>query len=400
MNVLFLTLARISNISERGIYTDLMRKFCNEGHNVYIVTPIERRLNLRTNLSVQGNAHILSVKILNVQKTNIIEKGIGTLTIENFFYRAIRKYLEGIKFKLILYSTPPITFSSLVSKLKNKYRCKSYLLLKDIFPQNAVDLRMFSKKSLLYKYFRKKERQLYSVSDYIGCMSPANVRYLMRHNNYIPSESIEVAPNSLELSNLDSNIDVAKIRQKYGLPSDKVIFIYGGNLGKPQGLSFLLKAINSNKDIEDAFFLIVGSGTEYEKICSWFNSIKPRNAMLLKCLPKLEYDNLVGACDVGLILLDNRFTIPNYPSRLLSYMEHKMPIIAATDLNTDIGSIAENNGYGLCCENGDLELFNSLIVKLLNKARRVAMGKTAYEFLCSHYLVENTYNPIISHFIE
>lgn len=397
MNVLFLTLGRICSISERGIYTDLMRKFCKEGHEVFIVTPLERRLNLRTNLSSAGNVHILAVKTLNIQKTNIVEKSIGTLTIETVFYRAIKKYIEEVKFDLVLYSTPPITFSNIISKLKNKNPCTSYLLLKDIFPQNAVDLGMFSKRSLVYKYFRNKEIQLYSVSDYIGCMSPANVKYLKEHNPSILSESIEVAPNSIELSDKDSAVDLVKTRKKYGLPTDKVIFIYGGNLGKPQGLSFLLKAIDCNKNTKDAFFLIIGSGTEYGNINSWFRRNKPRNAMLIKCLPKFEYDSLVGACDVGLILLDHRFTIPNYPSRLLSYMEHKMPIIAATDLNTDIGSIAENNGYGLCCENGDLELFNLLIIRLLNKEKRDTMGEMAYKFLCSHYLVEHTYNSIINH---
>ena len=76
---------------------------------------------------------------------------------------------------------------------------RHYLLLKDIFPQNAVDLGMFSKGGLLYRMFRKKEERLYQLSDYIGCMSPANVDYILRHNREVDIHRVEVCPNSIEL---------------------------------------------------------------------------------------------------------------------------------------------------------------------------------------------------------
>lgn len=75
MNIIFLTLVRIADIEERGIYQDLIRKFRDEGHQVYIVSPNERRLGLPTSLVESQGVHILNVKTLNIQKTNIIEKG-------------------------------------------------------------------------------------------------------------------------------------------------------------------------------------------------------------------------------------------------------------------------------------------------------------------------------------
>ena len=90
----------------------------------------------------------------------------------------------------------------------------------------------------------------------------------------------------------------------------------------------------------DVFFLIVGDGTEFAKIEAYVNEDKPSNVKLMKRLPKEDYDKMVGACDVGMIFLDHRFTIPNFPSRLLSYMQAKIPVLACTDVNTDIGKIA------------------------------------------------------------
>lgn len=399
MNIIFLTISRIRDIESRGIYTDLMRYFRDKGHNVYIVAPFERQFKLKTVLKTVDGVHLLGVKTLNIQKTNVVEKGIGTVLLETQYKSAIQKYLKNISFDLVLYSTPPITFNSVLKYLIRKNpNAITYLLLKDIFPQNAVDIGLFSKRSLLYKYFRKKEIKLYKYSDYIGCMSPANVSYLLKHNGFIAKEKVEVAPNSIELYENKVIVDKEKIRKQYNLPLDKPIFIYGGNLGKPQGVDFLINCIEANKDRLDCHFLIVGNGTEYGKIQNWVAVSNPDNVSLFNSLPKEEYDLLVQSCDVGLIFLDHRFTIPNYPSRLLSYLEYKMPIIAATDVNTDIGTIAEQNGYGYWCESNNVTLFTNCINKYINDLDSIGvMGEKGYQFLLNNYMVENTYQKIVSH---
>lgn len=404
MNVIFLTLVRINDIEERGIYQDLMRKFRDEGHQVYIVTAVEKRLGQETSLVDIHGVKILNVKTLNVQKTNIVEKGIGTLLIESQFKSAIKNHLGNVKFDLITYSTPPITFTNVVKYLKRKNpQAISYLQLKDIFPQNAVDMKMFGDKSVFNWYFKKKEKALYEASDYIGCMSPANVDFLLKHNPEIDDKRVEVAPNSIELKEDDVLNDPGQfkaarfyIRKKYDLPLDKPVFIYGGNLGKPQGIDYLVKCLDANKNRTDCHFVVVGSGTEYPRLEAWYNANLNLNVKLMKGLPKADYDLLVRSCDVGMIFLDHRFTIPNYPSRLLSYLEYKMPVVCATDVNTDIGKIAEENGYGYWCESVKPEDFTALVDKLL-AADRKAMGERGYEFLKENYLVEHTYNAIMRH---
>lgn len=414
MNLIFLTLVRISDIEERGIYHDLMRKFRDKGHNVYIVTPCERRLGLKTGLIENNGVHVLNVKTLNVQKTNIVEKGIGTLLLENQYKAAIKKYLSDIKFDLITYSTPPITFTNVVKFLKRRNpNAQTYLQLKDIFPQNAVDIEMFSKGSLFYWYFRKKEKALYKASDFIGCMSPANVEFVMKYNPEIAPERVEVAPNSLDLNvndSLNDDLDPEQkrlkvqneryyIRKKYGIPTNSPVFIYGGNLGKPQGIDYLIRCLDANKNRLDCYFVVVGNGTEYGKLEAWYkgNLDDNLNVKVMRGLPKEDYDLLVRSCDVGLIFLDHRFTIPNYPSRLLSYLEYKVPIICATDVNTDIGKIAEENGYGYWCESVKPDDFTALVDKMLGSDRKV-MGEKGYKFLKEHYTVEHTYRVIMKHF--
>ena len=403
MNVIFLTMSNMHGVENRGIYADLMRKFRNEGHRLYIVTPRERRTGEQTKLQEVDGVHVLGVRTLNLQKTNVIEKGAGQVLVESQFKSAIKKYLDGVKFDLILYSTPPITLMGAVKYLKKlNPQARTYLLLKDIFPQNAVDIGMMSKtgvKGLLYKRFRKQEKQLYKVSDYIGCMSPANVEYILKHNPEVQRDRIEVAPNSYEKQEpvVLTQEQRDTIRQKYNLPTDRPVFVYGGNLGKPQGIPFLIKCLDANAKREDCHFLVVGNGTEFGRMESWYNETKPKNVSLYARLPKEDYDQLVRACDVGLIFLDYRFTIPNYPSRLLPYLMEKKPIIAATDTNCDTGSIAEANGYGYWCPSNDVDAFTQCVDKIL-QADLAQMGENGYQYYLNNYTVEHTYNAIMKHF--
>lgn len=305
----------VKNIHASGIYNDLMRKFRDEGHSVYMIYPNERRSGLPTTLVNENGVQCLGVRTLNVQKTNVIEKGIGQLFLESQFKFALKKYFQGVKFDLILYSTPPITFNNVIKYAKkvSGEKAITYLLLKDIFPQNAVDLGMMNKdgiKGILYKMFRKKEEELYRISDYIGCMSPANVEYVLKHNPSLDRSKVEVAPNSYDIPAISETIDKDTIRRKYNLPTDKPIFIYGGNMGKPQGIPFLVDCMKAIKDREDCHFLLVGDGTEYPKLEAFVKENNPKSVSVFRRLPKEDYDALAAACDVGLIFLDYRFPYP------------------------------------------------------------------------------------------
>lgn len=398
MNIILLTLHTITDIESRGIYADLMRMFRNEGHQVYIISSYERRYGLPTSYVKKGGAHFLYVKTLNIEQTSIVEKGLGTIVLDAQYKRAIRKYLGHIRFDLILYPTPPITLSGVVHYLQKKNpQAVSYLLLKDIFPQNAVDIGLFGKNSLFYWYFRKKEKELYKLSDYIGCMSPANVEYIRKHNTYYPADHVEVAPNSIEIDySIQVEGETVSMRKKYGLPLDKPIFIYGGNLGKPQGIDYFIKCLDAVQGRTDCFFLIVGNGMEYHKIKEWCESHPNANVKLVDRLLQHDYDLLVYSCDIGLIFLDHRFTIPNFPSRILSYLENKMPVLCATDVNTDIGKIAEQNGFGYWCESVNPDAFRNLVDKMLSSDIK-AMGERGFHYLKENYLVEHTYNAIVKH---
>ncbi len=401
MNVLFLSLLDFDTFDERSIYSDLLREFIKNGHRVCCISPVEKRKNQETSMLRFGENCILKLKIGNTQKVNLIEKGISTLRIEPLFIQGVKKYFSDVKFDLVLYATPPVTFARVIRFVKQRDGAKSYLMLKGIFPQNSVDLGMLSKsgiKGCIYKYFRHKEKSLYALSDKIGCMSQANVDYVLKHNPEIPQDKVEICPNSIEPIDMSvSEEEKIEIRKKYNLPLDKKIFVYGGNLGRPQDVPFIVECLKACADREASYFVIAGSGTDRHFLEEYVEAERPDHVKLFGFMPKAEYDRMIACCDVGLIFLDHRFTIPNFPSRLLSYMQAGLPVLACTDTNTDVGQVVVDGGFGWWCESDDAHNFAET-AEQITKLELESMYQKELDFLNGQYNAEENYNVILRNF--
>lgn len=402
MNILFVSISSLAHMSMHGISLDLIHELKNSGHNIYVVCSNERRNKQPTVLVEEAGCKVLRVKIGNNKNTNIIEKGISNLLLPYQYIAAIKKYFNNVKFDLVLYPTPPVTNVTTVEYIKKRDNATSYLLLKDIFPQNAVDIGMMTKKgpkSIIYKMFKKKEEKLYKVSDYIGCMSQANVDYLLKHNPEIDANKVHINPNSIEVLEVIKDDNKKKeIREKYNIPQDVTTFIYGGNLGRPQDIPFVIECLKANANKTDRFFIICGKGTEFSKLKAYVDAEKPSNVLLLNGLPKEEYEEFVKAFDIGLIFLDHRFTIPNFPSRLLSYMQSSMPVLACTDPNTDIGKVIVEGGFGWWCESNSTEEFTKVIDSIIGQDFET-IGNKGLEYLKENYTAKQG-SEIISKYVE
>ena len=139
--------------------------------------------------------------------------------------------------------------------------------------------------------------------------------------------------------------------------------------------------------MENAFFLSIGDGTEYDTLERYVSTAKPANVKLMKWMPKEDYEAMVSASDVGLIFLDYRFTVPNFPSRLLPYMQAKLPVIACTDTATDIKTVIEEGQFGWWCPSNDTTRFRETVEHCLLSDISI-QRENAYSYLLEHYTAE------------
>ncbi|MGI8315813.1 glycosyltransferase family 4 protein [Halobacillus mangrovi] len=379
------------------IYTDLAETIKEAGHDITVAVAEQARNKKNTELNIERGIEVLRVVTGNYYDVSLIEKGVTTLKIPVLMKKGIAKYLGEKEFDFILFEAPPVTNAAVVSWAKSKFNCEAYLMLKDIFPQNAVDLGIMKKNSLLYKYFEGKEKKLYRTADKVGCMSPANQKYILSHNPWLDQKKVEIFPNTKKLTT-DIKSNGFPMRKQLGIPDDSVVFLFGGNMGKPQYIEVLCKTIKECRDEQDIFFLFVGRGTDRYKLEETIEDYDIKNALLIENLPREEYEQITKECDVGLIVLDPGFTIPNYPSRILSYLEYAKPVLAVTDKVTDLRDLIESCKCGEWVWSGESDQVIKKVKEISKRNDLETMGENGRSYVLDNLKVEKSLQILENHY--
>ena len=375
-----------------SMYNSLAEQFKRNGHNITVVAS---SVNNSTGIRNEGGFNVLRVKTLSLFRVHPYLKGIANLLIGKQFGRAIKAHLGDKSFDLIVTPTPPITLTFLTSRLKRKFKATTYLILRDIFPQNAIDIGLLTKWNPIYYFFRFAEKHLYRNIDHIGCMTFGNIRYLIEKNPSLDVSKIHLLPNWNKCSEIKGE-DNSDIIEKHGL-KDKFIAIFGGNIGLPQKVENIIELAKIHLDKKDLFFIIVGRGTQKAILMHLAKENKLTNLLFIDHLKREEYEKYVKLSNIGLISLNENFTIPNIPSRTLSYYNYKLPVFAIVDKVTDYPEMLEVDKSGLSCICGDFESYKEKFDKLYyNKELRCEMGENGYKALVSKYNPESAYNTIMS----
>lgn len=384
---------------EKGatIYTDLAEALNEAGHQIIVAVSEQSKNKKYTEMKKERGIDVLRIVTGNYYDVGFIEKGITTLKMPSIMKRGIKKFLGDQQFDFILFESPPVTNAKLVEWAKKTFNCPSYLMLKDIFPQNAVDLKIIKENGLLHRFFSAKEKKLMEIADYIGCMSNANKQYVIEHNTWMNSNKVEIFPNTKKITAID-DLGQQFMRERYGIPQNACIFLFGGNMGKPQNIDLLCEVIKECRDEKNLFFLFVGRGTERYKLEKCIEDEAINNALVIGNLPRDEYDQLTNECDVGLIVLDSRFTIPNFPSRVLSYMEYSKPVIAATDHISDFKEMIQEANCGEWVWSGDAEGFIQKIIDMSTSKHLETLGLNGRKYLEENFYVQRSVEILEGHF--
>jgi glycosyltransferase involved in cell wall biosynthesis len=398
MNVLFLSVMDMVSIDESNIYTDLIREFVNRGHHVDIVSPIEKRSNT-SDTDIHGEGYdIYKPHIGNITNTGFAEKGVSILKYRNQIIECIKDKIRNKTIDLFLVAVPPVTVDKVVAYVKKQYGCKVYLLLKDIWPASMFDLKTTGGpivKKAVCTVFRVWEKHLYNLSDSIGCLSQGNVEYILKNNRYLAQKKVHVNPNSIiphDIKPLSAE-EQKSTREKYGVPVDKIAFIYGGTLGVGQNVAHIVECLKACQDL-NCHFVISGRGVQYNLLEQYRNEYKPDNLTLINGLPKAEYDKLMQSCDVGMVFLRYTAQTPNIPSRILTYMDYSLPILSCTDPTSDLNQIIEAGRFGWGCLSNDPDKFRECVETVLDSDIE-PYKRASNLFLREHYGASESYSIIL-----
>ncbi|HIP14801.1 MAG TPA: glycosyltransferase WbuB [Sulfurimonas autotrophica] len=340
-----------------------------QGHQVTVVTPapfIEESIKIET----LDNITICRFKSLKIKSINKVSRTISETLLSFYAWTRLKKYFQQNRHDLIIYYSPTVFWGSLVSKLKRLWGAKSYLVLRDFFPQWAIDQGLITKGSPIEKYFRFFEKKSYDVADTIGIMSKKNLEIFKK--NYGKHSNIEVLHNWAK--NIPLSSTSTYYRDKLNLHG-KVVYFYGGNIGFAQDMMNIVRLANNMKNDEKAFFILVGSGDEVNIVEKAIIKYDLKNMLLLPAISQDEFKIMLSEFDVGLFTLDSQHTTHNFPGKLLGYMVEGLPILGSINEGNDLKEILDEYEAGLTSINPDDTLFYENAKKFLNADYRKEVGK-------------------------
>ncbi len=373
---------------------ELACEFQRKGHEVTVVTP-SPSLHTSVEFSTLDGVTVCRFKSGEIKNVGKVKRAINETLLSVKAWKALKQYFRSHPHEMIVFFSPTIFFGSLVVKLKKLWDAPSYLILRDIFPQWAIDQGLIRRGSLIEKYFKYFEKINYDAANTIGLMSQKNLEWFENYFNAPINKRLEV------LYNWAADIPVlstGKYREMLGL-SGKVVYFYGGNMGHAQDMMNIMRLATAMQDEETAHFVLVGAGDEFELVQEVILRKKLNNVTLLPSVPQNEFKEMLSEFDVGLFTLHKDHITHNFPGKLLAYMVQGLPILGSVNPGNDLKETVEKSGAGLVSISGDDETFYKNAKELMDENFRTMAGKNSKKLLQTTFSVEAASKQILSSYV-
>jgi glycosyltransferase involved in cell wall biosynthesis len=318
---------------------DLAQQFAALGHRPVVIVPSPISDKSWTVERLDG-IEVLRVAAPPTRAASFVRRALAEMWLPFAMYRNIRKSsFRRAKWDIVAWYSPPIFFGPLIWKLRLNSGARTYLILRDIFPEWAVDLGLV-RKGPVYLVFKAIAALQYAVSEVIGVQTPSNLVYLLSWAS--PRRRIEVLHNWLAVTpDVGCSIAVGNTAL-----AGRKIFVYIGNMGVAQGMDIFMELIQSLRHREDIGFLFVGRGSEFAKLEAEKTSRDLNNVVFFDEIDSSEIPGLLAQCHVGLVALHPDHKTHNIPGKFVSYVQYGLPVLARVNGGTDLQRIIEDEGVG------------------------------------------------------
>ncbi|CNH13053.1 glycosyltransferase family 4 protein [Yersinia pekkanenii] len=369
---------------------ELACELVQRGCKVTVITP-------SSNLSTGYNSEY-------IDGVEVVRFKLGPIKNCSFFRRAINESILPFKawlntqvhFKkrnvdLLISYSPSIFWGWYAKKLKKKFQCPSYLILRDFFPQWIIDSKLIKANSIIAKYFRFIEKINYSSADVIGIQSIANIDYFKEC--FGERYKTRLLFNWVKPETDKNNIGFKK---SLGL-EDKILFFYGGNIGKAQDMSNLIRLAQRLQDKPQVHFVFLGQGDEFELIKNMVICDKIKNVSILPPVSQNIFKAILHEVDIGLFSLCHNHKSHNFPGKILGYMVNNIPILGSVNQGNDLQEIIREYSAGFVSINGDDDiLYHNALALLDNPLLRKESGINANRLLHAKFTVAAAADEVLN----
>lgn len=341
---------------------DLSRELIRQGHDLTVLLP-DPDLAGRFEISTFDGAQIVRLKSPRTKDIGYVRRTLAELLMPHAMWRNLRRSpLAQQRWDGVVWYSPSIFHTPLVKALKRQSCCRGYLIIRDIFPEWAVDLGVLSP-GFAYRFLKRVARQQYDAADIIGVQTPGNRGYFERWLQDGHDRSLEVLPNWLAAPASDR----CPIRLEETALAGRKIFVYAGNIGVAQGMDILVRLALQMQSRRDIGFLIVGRGSDLKRVKDLALSRATDNILFYDEIDPDEIPDLYEQCHVGIVALDPRHKSHNIPGKFLTYMQNRLPVLANVNSGNDLASLIRQSDVGEVCETNDVDELEKRCCALIEK---------------------------------
>ena len=357
---------------------DLVREMLRQGHVPTVVVPAPE-LDRAWQIEQVDGVEVLRVRTLRTKDIGKVRRALAEWWLPRGLMRGLRRSaLADVHWEGLVWYSPSIFLGPMVARLKRKHGCRGYLILRDLFPDWAVDAGVLHKGGLAYRVFKRVERQQYAIADVIGVQTPANEPLVRR--DCPPAARIEVLNNWLAPPPApEADVPLVQGARADGLADGfldgRFVFAYTGNMGPAQGMDGLIRLAEQLQARPEVVFLFVGRGSDVPRLRALADARRLDNVRFLDEIEAHRIPGLLARCHVGLIALDPRHTTHNIPGKLLTYLHAGLPVLARINPGNDLEGLIEREGIGHVLAGEDDDRLLALATALLDApAARAAMA--------------------------
>jgi glycosyltransferase involved in cell wall biosynthesis len=376
---------------------DLSQAFLENGHQVSVLTPVDNQ-NQEVIIELKDGVQLFSVKAFQTKDIGYVRRLMGEFLNPYIMWRHLKSenQFKSQKYDGIVWYSPTIFWGPLIKRLKKQFQAKSYLILRDIFPDWALDIGLI-KKGPIYYCLKMVERYQYHQADVIGVQSPNNLTYFKQHNPKAQAR-LEVLWNWIgKIKETPCSIDLSMTRF-----ASRKIFVYAGNMGVAQGMDSLIELAEALKDECNIGFVFIGRGSEVKRLKDLVHLKKLNNILFFDEINPSEIPGLYRQCSVGLIALDSRHRTQNIPGKFLTYIQASLPVLCFGNKGNDLQYIINEYNFGYYYE----EVTNIAVKNALSLIRHkphsygVAINRSSEQRIDQFFSLNSVSNQVTSKFID
>lgn len=245
--------------------------------------------------------------------------------------------------------SPPLLLGAAAWLLSRIKRRPFVFHVQDLQPDAAAGLGMLKGGALLRALYWL-EAFAYKKAARVGGIMPGMMEAY--RNKGVDASKLILFPNGVVLPELNDAPKPGAFRARFGFAADDFLAIYSGNLGVKQGLDVLIEAARQvgNPKVR---VVICGEGAQKKHLADLIRQHSLTNVIMLPLQDDAAYREMLVDADVCVITQQPGSGGYFFPSKLLTTLAWRKPVLTVADRESELVRALESGGFGLNVPPGD-----------------------------------------------